>query len=84
MFGLNPKKRYVYCTVKLGAPVKQAVDACKSSWKWAHVSIAVVDGELDKLVLAKARGFRETNEEKYVAFVVHGGRINNQHNKFMK
>ena len=28
--------------------------------KWAHLSVPVVDGEPGKLVLAKARGFRET------------------------
>ena len=64
--------------------VEQDVDARESSRKWAHVSIAVVDGELGKFVLAKARGFRETKKETYVALVVHGDRINNQYNIFMK
>ena len=50
------------CTVKLGEAVKQAVDTCESSWKWVHLSIPVVDGELGKLVLAKARWFRETKD----------------------
>ena len=84
LFGLNPKNRSMYCTAKVGEPVKQVVDACESSWKWAHVSITVVDGELSKLVLAKARGFRETNKAKYVALVVHGDRIYNQYNIFME
>ena len=36
------------------------------------------------LVLANARGFRETkNKEKYGALVVHGDRINNQYSIFM-
>ena len=50
----------MYCTVKLGEAVKPAIDARESSWKWAHLSIPIVDGELGKLVLAKARWFRET------------------------
>ena len=44
--------------------VKQAVDARESTWKWVHLLIPVVDGELGKLVLAKARGYHETNDRK--------------------
>ena len=36
--------------------VKHAVDARESSRKWVLVSIPVVEGELGKWVLAKARG----------------------------
>ena len=53
---------------------KQAVDARESSWKWVHLSIPVVDGELGKLVLAKARGYHETKDrEELCANKVHGG-----------
>ena len=74
-------KRYTHVLYhEIGSmTVKQAVDARKSSWKLAHLSITVVDGELGKLVLAKARGFRETNKDRYYCgSVMHGDRINNQ------
>ena len=64
--------------------VKQAVDARESSWRWVHLSIPVVDGELGKLVLAKARGYHETQyrEGLCVSKAVPGDSINNQHSVF--
>ena len=53
----------MYCAVKPAEAVKQAVDARESSWKWAHFSIPVVDGELGKWVLAKASGFQTRYRE---------------------
>ena len=44
--------------------MEQAVYAGESSWKWAHLSSPVDDGELVKLVLAKAREFHEIKIEK--------------------
>ena len=44
--------------------VEEAVDARESLWKWAHLSIPVVDGELGKLVLAKAKEIAKRKIEK--------------------
>ena len=60
LFGVNNTTIYVLYHEIGSLAVKQAVDARKSSWKWAHLSVPVVDGGPGKLVLAKARGFRET------------------------
>ena len=43
-----------------------------------HLSGSVVDGELGKWVLAKARGFREIKYKGLRVSKVHGARINNQ------
>ena len=38
LFGVNNKKRSMFCTVNLAEAVKQAaVDAPESPWKWAHL-----------------------------------------------
>ena len=60
LFGVNNTTIYVLYHEIGPLAVKQAVDARKSSWKWVHLLFPVVDGELGKLVLAKAREFRET------------------------
>ena len=60
LFGVNNKTIYILYHGNGWMMVNQAVDARESSWKWAHLSVPVVDGELGKLVLAKARRFRET------------------------
>ena len=45
-----------------------------------HLSGPVVDGELGKWVLAKARGFREIKDREGLRVSkVHGDRINNQY-----
>ena len=42
-----------------------------------HLSSPVDDGELGKLVLAKARGFRETKDREGLCISkVHGDRVN--------
>ena len=46
--------------------IRELVDACESSLKWVHLSRPVDDGELGKLVLAKAKDYHET---KYSALV---------------
>ena len=76
-------KLHTYCTVKLTEAVKQAVDARESSWKWVNLSVPVVDGELGKLVLAKARDSAKQNGEKYCTLVVSGDWIDNQYSIFM-
>ena len=44
------------------------------------LSISIVDGKLGKLVLTKARGFREINDrEALCVSKVHGDRFNNQY-----
>ena len=58
-------KLYTYCTVKLTEAVKQAVDARESSWKWVHLSVPVVDGELGKLVLRR-QGVPRNKMEKSI------------------
>ena len=65
LLGVNDKRctHVLYHEIGL-VIVEQAVDARESSWKWAHLSIPVVDGELGKLVLAKARGFCKTKDRE--------------------
>ena len=55
--------------------MEQAVYAVESSWKWAHLSCPVDDGELVNLVLAKARGFHEIKIEKDCVCTVTGSTI---------
>ena len=50
--------------------MEQAVYAGERSWKWANLSCPVDDGELVKLVLAKAKGFHEINIEKDCVLVL--------------
>ena len=78
---LNNKTIYVPYRKADWVAVEQAFDARESSWKWVQVSIPVVDGELGKLVLAKATGYCETKDRQglCVTTVVPGDRINNQY-----
>ena len=63
--------------------MEQAVGARESSWKWAHLSISVVDRELGKLVLAKARGLCETKDREGLCVrKVHDDRFHNQYSVF--
>ena len=75
LFGVNNKTISVLYHETCWLTVKQAVDARESSWKGAHMSVPVVDGELGKLVLAKAKG-------SYCALIVHGDRVSNQYSIF--
>ena len=75
LFGVNNKKTIYVLYHEIGwETVKQAVNARESSWKWVHLSIPVLDGELGKLVLAKATGYCETKDREGLCVrKVHGG-----------
>ena len=63
--------------------MEQDVDVDESSWKWAHLSSPVDDGELWRVGALGSNGVSRNQRLRRVAhYDLHGDRINNQYSIF--